>query len=315
MNISNVRKIIAHLNCSDGTASAMLLHDALPKAEVIFIQYKTPEADALQPEPGLLFCDFSPRDRIDEFLEAGAIVLDHHESVKDAVYRFVERDQGVFGDEKTSGALLAYRHVWRPWFDREGRVGDGDTRWKLAEQLAHLASVRDTWQTSHEHWELSCIQHNMLSFFSTDHWLNRSIYIGKNDIEWKVGEINYHNYRRKIEKCVTKNVLRTSWAGLNVAILSGGGAFVSDASEMLRNQGMNLCIGFFYTVEEGVPKICFSVRSDDQFDSASFAKFFGGGGHTKAVGLSLKATTRDRHPFGLVIDLLDEYSRHSAPPA
>lgn len=309
MDLSNVRKIISHLNCSDGTVSAMLLSHALPEAEVAFLQYSTPQAEALEPEPGLLFCDFAPRHRIDEFLEAGAIVLDHHDTVQDVVQRFVERGQGAYGDEVTSGALLAYKHVWYPRWN-EDLLGDNVHQGNVA-RLAHLATVRDNWMTTHKDWEEACIQHEMIKFFPTNYWLDRTRTpdISHNDVEWMVGKVSYEKYQRKITRFVQDNVFRTSWGGLSLAIFAGGGAFASDVSEKLRQHGANICIGFFYAVEEDKPKVCFSVRSDHNFSSGNFAKFHGGGGHERAGGFSIPVQKDNKQPFNLIIDLLDRFSR------
>ena len=115
--IRAVDHILVHENCSDGTASAMILKDVLPYAKITFMQYETEAHKTLEPEPGQLFCDLSPhRDRYKAFLDAGAIVLDHHKTAKGVVMPFVEAGLGAFGDEITDpgvcGAVLAFREVW-----------------------------------------------------------------------------------------------------------------------------------------------------------------------------------------------------------
>ncbi|MCH8239284.1 MAG: hypothetical protein IIB62_04360, partial [Proteobacteria bacterium] len=109
--------ILAALN--SGMASAMILRDAFsyfPPVE--FVHYDTPEHRNMEVTEGVIFCDFSPHpDLAAQFLEAGAIVLDHHKTVKPIVSQFVKAGQGVFGDEELEpgvcGATLAYQHVWR----------------------------------------------------------------------------------------------------------------------------------------------------------------------------------------------------------
>jgi hypothetical protein len=133
--LKNVRKLIVHGPCADGRASALILRDALPEREILHVQYSTPEHKALVPEPGVLFCDFSPwvervegqmtaagRELAQRWVDAGAIVLDHHTGTADLVAMFGER--GVFADVKTgpgvSGAMLAFREVWQPLEERAG---------------------------------------------------------------------------------------------------------------------------------------------------------------------------------------------------
>ena len=112
-----LKVIVSHENCADGLASAMILKDVLPKAKVVFLQYGTPDHVNLVAEEGMIFCDFSPPPaRAQEFVDVGAIVLDHHKTAKAVVALF--GDLGVFADEKddpgVSGAVLAYREVWLP---------------------------------------------------------------------------------------------------------------------------------------------------------------------------------------------------------
>ena len=78
-----VKTIICHGgNCPDGVASAILLHDVLPDAELKFVQYGTEEQKALRATSGMLFADFSPHaETFQKFVDAGAIVLDHHPHV------------------------------------------------------------------------------------------------------------------------------------------------------------------------------------------------------------------------------------------
>src|SRR5882724_8183379 len=58
--LKGVTHIITHADCPDGVASAMVLRQVLPTAEVRAIQYETHEHKKLEAKPGMLFCDFSP---------------------------------------------------------------------------------------------------------------------------------------------------------------------------------------------------------------------------------------------------------------
>jgi hypothetical protein len=164
--LADVRVIVAHDECADGTASAILLHDALPGAEIVFCDYGAP-ARQLAARPGMLFCDFSPpAARADEFVAAGAMVLDHHRSARPVIERFGER--GVFGDERAdpgvSGAMLAYRHVWLA-------LRAGAPEQPFAAWFAAAAGARDTWQTASPLWRDGCVQHALLTAFDNTFWL------------------------------------------------------------------------------------------------------------------------------------------------
>jgi len=115
--LQTIRTIVTHENCSDGLASAMILKSVLPGANVVFLSYNSAAHKELSAIPGMIFCDFSPYvERVQEFIDAGAIVLDHHKYQKDVVEAFGAN--GVFADETTNpgvaGALLAYQEVWLP---------------------------------------------------------------------------------------------------------------------------------------------------------------------------------------------------------
>jgi hypothetical protein len=116
--LREVTTLVTHDNCSDGLASAMLVKDAMPHhVEIVFVSYGTPAYLNLKAESGMLFCDIAPPEaRAQEFVDAGALVLDHHKTQRHIVEMFGER--GVFGDETrdpgVSGAMLAFLEVWLP---------------------------------------------------------------------------------------------------------------------------------------------------------------------------------------------------------
>ena len=143
-----VRHIIAHDNCPDGVASAMILKQVLPDAKVSFVQYNTPEHESMAPEEHALFCDFSPATP-EGWVEKGAIVLDHHKTAKTVVEAFGEL--GVYADEAAEpgvcGALLAYREVWLQ-LAKEQYEGEAE----VVETFSTLAGIRDTWQKHDSRW-------------------------------------------------------------------------------------------------------------------------------------------------------------------
>jgi oligoribonuclease NrnB/cAMP/cGMP phosphodiesterase (DHH superfamily) len=99
--LHRVEKIYVHENCADGVASAMILNEALPERKIIPVNYNTELHKNMPVERGVLFCDMSPNENVaDAFLEAGAIVLDHHKTSKPIVDKFVAAGLGAFGDEK-----------------------------------------------------------------------------------------------------------------------------------------------------------------------------------------------------------------------
>lgn len=302
--LAAVKTIVTHKDCADGTASAILLHDALPEARVLFMQHNTPELAALKAEPGMLFCDFAPpRERAQEFVDAGTIVLDHHKTAKDVVAMFGK--SAVFGDELdepgVSGAVLAYRHVWRPLREQPREKPFGERDWNTettmnAARFAELAGIRDTWQRDSPHWTEACEQAEMLRFFPWSEWAeffgNRCIFVpmaGLLHERMRFGRLLVAKHAERVDRALASAYRFTTGKGTNVVAFQGLD-LTSDAAEKL-GDGPDLVVGFGFTVDHTgdrqTPRAIFSTRSHTAFDCAAFAKHFGGGGHTKAAGFSL----------------------------
>lgn len=297
--LAAVRTIVAHDDCADGTASAILLHDALPDAEVVFADYGA-MAEPLVARPGLLFCDFSPpAARVDEFVDAGAIVLDHHRSARPVVERFGAR--GRFGDERVdpgvSGAVLAYRHVWSAL--RAGAPEQAFAAW-----FAAVAGVRDTWQTRSPLWHDGCVQHALLTAFDPGFWLGTSLASLARDwterYAW-VGEQLIARARGRLARAIAAAHRFTTRRGLR-GIAIDGVAYASDAAEQLDAQ-VDVVIAFGFAEQAGAPILHVSLRSHAGFDCAAFAQRFGGGGHTRAAGFSVRLA--EPHPFELIERMFD----------
>jgi oligoribonuclease NrnB/cAMP/cGMP phosphodiesterase (DHH superfamily) len=298
--LAAVRTIVSHDECADGTASAILLHDALPRAEVVFAEYGA-AADRLVPRQGMLFCDFSPpAARVDDFVAAGAIVLDHHRSARRTVERFGAL--GVFGDERAepgvSGAVLAYRHVWAP-------LRSGAPEQPFAAWFASAAGARDTWQTSSPRWHDGCVQNALLTAFDHRFWLATSLAELARDwgerYAW-VGEQLVARDRDRLQRAIAAAHRFTTPRGLR-GIAIEGLAFASDAAEQLAPQ-VDVVIAFGFAEQAGVPVMHVSLRSHAGLDCAAFAQRFGGGGHTRAAGFAVPLA--DTHPFRVIERLFDD---------
>lgn len=297
--LESITKIITHgPGCADGVASAVLLHDVIPDAEVRFLQYGT-EAYRSQPaEEGLLFCDIAPpAERVQEFVAAGSLCFDHHKTARAVVEAFGEN--GVFGDETTEpgvcGAVLAFRHVWRPL---KSILLDQDCQTLTAEAFAALAGVRDTWQRQDPRWRDACSQREMLLFFSDWLSLPRPIF-ARNDIwsqRFGMGALLLARHERAVVETAGKVYRFTSAKGTRVAVFQGV-SLSSDVAEFIGPE-VDLVVAFSYECEAGAPKLILSTRSRGDFDCASFCEDLGGGGHTRAAGCSMPV-----HQRGAAVEL------------
>src|SRR5271155_4260292 len=165
-----VKTVVSHDNCPDGTASAILLKDAYSQAglevENKFIQYGTEAYKTLTPTSNMLFCDFSPGVpeievdgkkvldpvKLKVWQDSDCLILDHHKGAKKLVEALGE-ERCEFADEVEhpgiAGAMLAYRHVWLPFY--AGAINEAAHARAL--ELAVLGGIRDTWQSKSSQWD------------------------------------------------------------------------------------------------------------------------------------------------------------------
>lgn len=279
-----VTKLITHDACADGLSCAMIVQDALPHVEVVFAQHGTASLDGLAPSSGLLFCDIAPpRERAQAFVDAGAIVLDHHKHARDVVELF--GDRGRFADELAnpgvSGATLAYWHVWVAAQGRESSE---------VETFARLVGIRDTWQTKSPSWDLANDLHAALMGMPREWWLGAGA-IGRalSPHTLEMGRLRRRQRAETVAKiCYSGTLSLLDQAGRQWGAFPDGGHLTSDVAEALRQRGIAVTCGWFQTCVDGQVQTVLSLRSDgareNALDVGALCKSFGGGGHTRAAG-------------------------------
>lgn len=289
-----IRRIVTHDHCPDGTASAIILSRALSIDEppVTFLQHGTEAYEQLVAEEGMIFCDISPpAARVQEFVDAGAIVLDHHVTAKAVVERF--GDRGVYREGPgISGAMLAYEEIYWELGKLSGRA-PLTTADRLIETMACLAAVRDTWQTSHPDWKRACDQAALLMFFPNRWWIEEGglehlvcEFEEDNPFDlMEVGRISTQNHLDAVKRACDEAYRFTTARGTRVVVIAST-SLTSDAAELLGNTA-DLVLGFRYTVEGNRTKFIVSTRSHSDFDCAGFCKANGGGGHARAAGCAM----------------------------
>lgn len=310
-----VKTIISHQNCADGTTAAMFLHDVLPDAKIRFLQYGTSEYQNLTAEPGMLFCDISPSpDTYRQFIDAGALILDHHKSAQTIVEAFGEN--GVFGDEimdpGVCGAFLAYREVWFRLKNTDGKFGPSPMEAGIGGQIARLAGIRDTWQRQDSTWDEACVLAETMRFYPVESWLIDSPFSTENQAWWRermaVGQILIERNDTAVKKAVGGGYRFTTSRGTRCVLFSGI-RLSSDAAEFVGDTA-DLVVGFDYVgVEQGQAVLVYSTRSHVDFDCMNFCKAHGGGGHTKAAGFSVKFDPKisSQDPYQTFEMLLEKY--------
>jgi oligoribonuclease NrnB/cAMP/cGMP phosphodiesterase (DHH superfamily) len=271
MLIKNINTIVTHANCPDGKASAIILHKVFPDAKVIFLQHNSKPHLELEAKPGMLFCDFSPpRDRVQEFVDVGAYVLDHHKYSKDVVEVF--GDHGVYAGEEergVSGAVLAFREVLAKATPYPGPA---------TYDLATLAGIRDCWVKESPRWLEAMEQAAALDFFDTD-------YLLANGFGEKEKALGPYLYQKTLAKAKETAENKLMFFG-NMAIMSG--IDTSDVADVVfvMHPNTNILAGFQFVIEDNKAKMVVSLRSRQGTDVGIIAKANGGGGHTNAAGFS-----------------------------
>lgn len=288
LDLSNVRIAVVHTPCMDGLASAMVIQEALPQVdEVVFCSYGQQQLE-LKAEPGMLFCDFTPaRERVAEFVAAGAIVLDHHVHARDIVEAFGER--GRFSNEPgESGAVLAFLHLWN------GEVFD-PRRSQRTWEFARLVGVRDTWQKDSPDWGRALELHAVLEAFPREVWLeDGAIHVAMKGLDQGLGKSLIERKAATIARIVEHGLVKQhtrSHAGDQLWALScSPSELVSDLAEAARAAGVDVLVNVQLQVEQGRPQFLVNLRSDKEgLDVGALAKRFGGGGHRAAAGFQYKA--------------------------
>lgn len=315
--LEGVRKIIVHANgptspCADGRASAIILRHAFGHVrglEIVEMAYGSKEHQELKATPGLLFCDFTPpKERLNEFVEADAIVLDHHDP--ELVKPFGAR--GVFGHNELveSGASLALRECYKPMFN--GR----STPFLL--KLARLASVRDTCRKADVQWKPACEWSAALRFFALDDLLSKS----GNTLEVMFTMIGGRLVERIMDEAqeLAKNALyvgeiynRRTGQTPHVHIIPS--LKTSDVAELLltadRSPGILAGFGFVHEAvgDSGavLVRLVVSLRSRN-FDVQELAARHGGGGHKSAAGFQIYYERMDDryvdNPYAAIVEAI-----------
>ena len=317
--LKSVKHIVTHEDCPDGLGSALILKDVLPKATLDFIRYNSPEHLNLPVREGTLFCDIIPHQtQAQAFREVGAVVLDHHKHAKDVVLSFGER--GIFADEVkdpgVSGAVLAYREVWSQIVSEWDMDSNGDR----IQGFAELVGIRDTfYKKTPELWRAACGLSEVLRFYPREMWFSnpRSFWILW-DKHVALGEVLLLKNEERCHRTL-KTAFRGVVAGRRVVIFQG--THTSDEADLLGAEA-DVVLGFKYLVEDQAeilgwseratmakgPKLSISCRSSTgSVDVGAMAKSFGGGGHTKAAGFSLRIQAGEINPYQHLIRTLIEY--------
>jgi len=313
LEVGEVTLVVVHRKsgekaCPDGRASALLIADVLPWAEIREVAYGTKEHAELQlPKKGrAMFCDFTPlASSVDAFVESGAFCLDHHKSQEAIVQKFGSR--GVFADEAkepgASGAVLAFHEVWLPILRKSGRIYGNDQTVRDAYAFARLVGIRDTFQKQDRDFQRACEVSAVLQDLPF-HYLMDLDFGSLLDLGEHLGLDLIAEVKRRVQKATLS---LHEVAGMEL-ILTPEFDLVSDLSDRaLDEHPMAIVVGFQYRQDDVLGHTLeLSLRSRGGFDVGAFAKKWGGGGHTRAAGCSIPVGARD--PYTTILQRFQDAS-------
>lgn len=254
----------------DGMVSAIVMKNYYSNIEVYQINYGK-ERESLDIAlskrdsiDAIVFTDFTPNN-LGMFQKIGkpVLVLDHHESV----LAMNDPQNDVFISTKYCGALMVYKY-----FNVENKLSH-------LEELVKIANDFDMWILK----DVRSMFFNAMAFEMGFNWFVNRFINGNIDL-YPEEKLFLKNYQKDYKKFYDE---------LPLSELSNNGAFVevnkylAEVSRDLRKDGYEWLI-----MKHGKG---LSLRSNrDDLDLTQVAKILGkGGGHKKAIGMSITKNMRD----------------------
>lgn len=289
--LKQITEVYFHQSCPDGTASAMICKKAFDwlciSPTFHPVQYQTDFFENLCPKPGQMFIDITPpRARWREWEESHPIVLDHHESAKEATIGL----GGVYAtNDRHSGAMLAFENVMLPI--ALSSLDQAEACMQQWKEFAEVAMIRDTWKNTHEKWELACIQAEALNLFGPKLLLEKI----ENDTFsfgelYGTGLVFFEKTKRKAE-VIAKEAL---WdeiiiddRAIKLASFNCTEKIISEVGNLLKDQGSDVSIAYFFKPEGEDLKVVVSLRTSERIQANKVCETYGGGGHARAAGFTM----------------------------
>ena len=261
--------VLYHSNCTDGwTAAWCAWRKFGDSAEYLPATYQSGEVfDVAGREVYILdYCPQLPELLSYANLAKSIVVLDHHKSAEETC---AQLDYCYF-DQHRSGSGMAwdYFHSEKPRPALVNYVEDRDLwRWALPDSRLINAALSSYDQGDFESW---CTLVNTCEN-------SRDILIREGEAIGRSKAIDIHNCKR--------NAVRSKFAGYpDVPVVNATGNTISDLLHQLAPEGFFAVA--WNQVSDGTFR--YSMRSNGNFDVATIAAVFGGGGHKNAAGFSSK---------------------------
>ncbi len=306
-HLKEVKEVYYHAGCPDGTSSAMICalafndrdENDFPKFRSV--SYGEKWYEEMEPKKWQLFVDITPpKNRWEEWKSYKPIVLDHHQSAK----YIVDGLEGVYGNENESGAVLAFKHVYKPLkeFKNKHRYKSYDQNGETdrVANFAELNSIRDTWNKKSPRWgeasELAC----GLSMYEARKLIDDALR-GEFKFEsmQEIGKVILDNRMRKGRAILKSNKIHEI-NGKKIIVFNTFDGATSEICDVLNDGGIDIAVGYFYSHRD---KDCIQVSLRSKVKINHIAEAFGGGGHENAAGFRI---TSDEITPSKILNMIKE---------
>lgn len=279
--IEDTKRLYFHSYCPDGILgrNILLRYVSFSNMNNSDFLYPVTPYKPLTVIENALFVDSCPDSNVlEDFLKAGAKIIDHHSSRFEELkkYKLEYPNQILLGENDLceSGAILAYKVALK---STDVLIVDDD-------EAMELAGIADCFCKTDSRFDMARAQ----AFFVS--MLGNSYYGIPNHHDREIASIMYKTDMLRIE-ALKKHCVRMEINGIKVAFYNGDSS-ISDLAELLRQDGVNLVVGWEQRMIKlnGIDDIglTVSLRSDESVAANKIARHFpSGGGHDRAAGFRL----------------------------
>jgi len=275
---------VYHNPCSDGLTSAWIVKKISPKTELFSYKFQSLIDDktiALFTGKKILFVDCAPKLTELEMLQKTCeyiLVLDHHKTNKDMLYSDTNTSIEFVYDETLSGCQIVWNYFHKeepaPWFINY--IADRDLwTWKLPN-----SKIINTGLFNDDH-----ITFNGLDKLLSGETIFDSILI--------IGTIYERIMEKELQKSI-KTAVQMRFHDYNVWLFGGNPEYRSDAGNKLLeipfSDGTLPMFTVFWQYDIKGNEFWLSLRGNDNSpDLTVICGKYGGGGHKKAAGCTVKS--------------------------
>lgn len=274
MNTKEIPTVcIYHANCLDGFTAAWVVsrYSFIQDIEFVAGSYNTQLNHENLRGKNVIFVDFSVKhDEMCKILDIAnyVAVLDHHKTAQQELenLEYEYSNCRIIFDMDQSGAMI----TWKYFSD------------KPAPFLIRTVQDRDLWKFEME--DTKAITAYMFSLEMTfDVWDTLSIDAADGHAS-RYGNILLRSHDKNVSALIEGCTYEAQFGDYKINVTNVPWMFASDIGHHTVDD--NLFSLTYFINKDG--KMACSLRANDGFDCASFAKTFSGGGHTNAAGFTLE---------------------------